>query len=119
MQRVITNTRGTAYRTFRGVNFPIRVYGKTGTAQNTGALPHAWFIGYTSVQNPNRPDIAIAVLIENIGDGSEFAAPIFRRLVDVYFYGSPQYKYSWESRIGEFNPEYFEEDDEEDNGGNQ
>ena len=114
---VITNTRGTAYRTFTGVNYPIRVYGKTGTAQNPGELPHAWFIGYTNVVNPNRPDIAIAVIIENIGDGSEFAAPVFRRLVDVYFYGSPQYKYPWETRIGEFNPEFFEPDEDEGEGG--
>ncbi|TES89170.1 MAG: hypothetical protein E3J88_06385, partial [Anaerolineales bacterium] len=117
---VITNSRGTAYRTFTGVNHPIRIYGKTGTAQNPGELPHAWFIGYTNHGNPNRPDIAIAVILENLGDGSEFAAPVFRRLVDVYFYGSPQFKYDWETRVGEFNPEYFEpeEEDEGEGGGN-
>ncbi len=118
MHLVITNKRGTAYRTF--ANFAFRIYGKTGTASTNDPLPHAWFIGYTNENREDKPDIAIAVLIENIGDGSEFAAPIFRRLVEVYFYGSPQNIYRWETRIGEFNQEYFEPDeDEEDNGGNQ
>jgi penicillin-binding protein 2 len=81
--------------------------GKTGTAQNPGELPHAWFIGYTTFENPYRPDIAIAVLVENIGDGSEFAAPIFRRLLDTYIFGEPQSSYPWESSMYVFNPDYF------------
>jgi penicillin-binding protein 2 len=106
MLMVTQNTRGTAYYTF--VNRPIKVWGKTGTAQTGSGLdPHAWFIGFTDERNENRPDIAIAVIIENQGDGSEFGAPIFRRLMEVYFYGQPQSTFPWEKRIGEINDRYF------------
>jgi penicillin-binding protein 2 len=110
MLLVTQNTRGTAYNTF--VNRNIKVWGKTGTAQNPGGDPHAWFIGYTDEQDENRPDIAAVVLVENIGDGSEFAAPIFRRLMEVYFYDRPLSAFPWENRIGEFDERYFLSEEE-------
>jgi cell division protein FtsI/penicillin-binding protein 2 len=89
MQMVVKNPLGTAYYTMLGLNFPIA--GKTGTAQSGSTKPHAWFIGYTmDAQNSGKPDIAIAVMLENAGEGSDFAAPVFRRLVETYYYGSPQ-----------------------------
>ncbi len=119
LRMVTTNPRGTAYRTFANLTIP--VYGKTGTAEITGLDPHAWFIGYTNAARADKPDIAIAVLVENIGDGSEFAAPIFRRVMEVYFYGAPQRPYPWEDGIGVFNLDYFfppvEDDAAGDNGG--
>ncbi|MBN2502864.1 MAG: hypothetical protein JXB38_18940, partial [Anaerolineales bacterium] len=111
MRMVIDNPRGTAYRRFP--NFSISVAGKTGTAQNPFGDAHAWFIGYTYEGRSDKPDIAIAVICENIGDGSEFAAPIFKRVVEVYFYENPQSRYPWESNIGILDPAYFEEDTEE------
>ena len=105
MLAVTRNKRGTAYFTF--VNRLVSVYGKTGTAQNPGEDPHAWFIGYTNEQDPDNPDIAIAVLIESQGDGSEYGAPIFRRLMEVYFYGRPLSAFPWEDRIGEIDERYF------------
>jgi cell division protein FtsI/penicillin-binding protein 2 len=106
MLMVTQNTRGTAYITF--VNRPIKVWGKTGTAQTGNGLdPHAWFIGYTDERDENRPDIAIAIIVENQGDGSQFSAPIFRRLMEVYFYGQPQSVFPWETRIGEINDRFF------------
>jgi penicillin-binding protein 2 len=113
LKLVTNNARGTAYHTFSvGYLDASHIIGKTGTAQNPGELPHAWFIGYTTFENPYRPDIAIAVLVENIGDGSEFAAPIFRRLLDTYIFGEPQSSYPWESSMYVFNPDYFLPDEE-------
>jgi cell division protein FtsI/penicillin-binding protein 2 len=96
MRSVITNSRGTGHRLN---NLGLAIYGKTGTAQ-TGGDPHAWFAGYTDVRNPNKPDIAIAVFVENQGEGSQWALPIFQRIVEIYFYGAPQHFYPWESAFG-------------------
>jgi cell division protein FtsI/penicillin-binding protein 2 len=106
MVSVVMNPRGTAYRTSAyGLNSfvnstGIPVAGKTGTAESGYADPHAWFTGYTFAGLKDRPDIAVAVLVENGGEGSVVAAPIFRRVLEIYFLGSPQMRYPWEAQIG-------------------
>jgi peptidoglycan glycosyltransferase len=50
------------------------VAGKTGTAETgTSAAPHSWFIGYAPAAAPR---IAVAVIVENGGAGSQAAGPI-------------------------------------------
>lgn len=98
MRDVISHPRGTAVHRFRGMQTPI--YGKTGTAESGSGLPHSWFAGYTDAQNPDLPDIAIAVVVENMGEGSEYATPIFRRIVEIYFTGQPRSLFWWESNFG-------------------
>ncbi len=89
MQMVVKDPRGTAYLRMLGLNLPFA--GKTGTAQSGGAEPHAWFIGYTDdAANSGKPDIAVAVVLEYQGEGSDWAAPVFRGIVESYYYGSPQ-----------------------------
>lgn len=86
---VTQNPRGTAAFNLRGLQFDVA--GKTGTAESGSGDSHAWFAGYTlNEENTGLPDIAIAVIVENIGEGSEYAVPIFRAMVETYYYGSPQ-----------------------------
>ncbi|HEX9090570.1 MAG TPA: penicillin-binding transpeptidase domain-containing protein, partial [Anaerolineales bacterium] len=105
MVSVVMNPRGTAYRTSAYglnsfvTNTGIPVAAKTGTAESGYTDPHAWFAGYTFAGRENRPDIAVAVLVENGGEGSVVAAPIFRRVLEIYFLGSPQMRYPWEAQI--------------------
>ncbi len=79
MTRAVDDRRGTAWRArVAGVS----VAGKTGTAQNPHGEDHAAFVCFAPVENPQ---IAIAVLVENGGEGGLTAAPIARAVMEAYF----------------------------------
>ncbi|MBF0528172.1 MAG: penicillin-binding protein 2 [Deltaproteobacteria bacterium] len=78
----------------------VAVGGKTGTAQvvtmkkfqswSKKNLPvkyrdHAWFVAFAPVQ---KPQIAVAVLIEHGGHGGSAAAPIAKQVLDAFFHTS-------------------------------
>lgn len=96
---VTENPRGTARFNLRGLQFSVA--GKTGTAESGSGKPHGWFAGYTlNEANTGLPDIAIVAIVENIGEGSDYAVPIFRAMVETYYYGSPQRSYYDFGQIG-------------------
>ncbi len=77
---VAQGRRGTAREAFDGASFS--VVGKTGTAETGIDEPHAWFAGYAPADNPQ---VVIVVMLENAGEGSEMAAPLFRLMAESYF----------------------------------
>ena len=57
--------------------------GKTGSAEfNNRGDSHGWFTGYAPADDP---EIAITVIVERGGTGSESAVPIAKQLFDLYF----------------------------------
>ncbi len=88
---------GTSVRSFVGA--PYKSGGKTGTAQAVGIKAnekynaakldeyqrdHSLYIAFAPVE---APTIALAVVVENAGFGSEAAAPITRRVFDYWLAG--------------------------------
>lgn len=70
----------------------VRIAGKTGTAEVTGAAPHAWFVGYGPVEPAEgERSIAVAVVVESGGDfgesatGGTVAAPIAQQVFAEFF----------------------------------
>lgn len=59
----------------------IEIAGKTGTAQNPHGKDHAFFIGFAPYRNPK---IAFAIVVENIGFGGTWAAPIAKKMIEAY-----------------------------------
>ena len=62
----------------------ITVAGKTGTAENPHGKDHSIFMAFAPVDNPQ---IAIAVVVENAGFGSTWAAPIASLMIEKYIRG--------------------------------
>ena len=76
MQEVVES--GTAYN----ARIPgIIMCGKTGTVQNSRGKNHSVFVAFAPRDNPK---IAIAVVVENAGYGSVWAAPIASYMVEQY-----------------------------------
>ncbi len=57
---------------------------KTGTAESHGesTKPHAWITAYAPYE---KPEIALTVLVEEGGQGSDVAGPIAREMLKAYF----------------------------------
>jgi penicillin-binding protein 2 len=99
--RATNSPSGTATHQFQ--RLPVPIAGKTGTAETNGP-PHAWFAGYAPAAPYTRsdgavieqPEIAIVVMMENAGQGSDIAAPIFRRIVELYYNVTPLTPYPWQ-----------------------
>jgi penicillin-binding protein 2 len=75
---LVVNGAGTATRIRME---EIKIAGKTGTAQNPHGKDHAFFIGFAPFEDPK---IAVAVVVENAGFGSTWAAPIAKKIFQAY-----------------------------------
>lgn len=78
--RDVTTSEGTAGYVFE--NFPVAIAGKTSTAENPHGDDHGWFVAYGPYDNPT---IAVAVIVEQGGFGSDSAAPIARKIMEAAF----------------------------------
>jgi len=61
---------------------PLRIAGKTGTAEVAGKPSHSWFVGFAPSAASTRR-IAFAIIIENAGYGSANAAPAAGEIVSA------------------------------------
>ena len=77
---VEVTTVGTGAAAFR--NFPYKVAGKSGSAETGRGTTHSWFAAYAPADNPA---VAVAVLVDEGGEGSSAAAPALRRILESYF----------------------------------
>ena len=58
-----------------------KIASKTGTAEKDGVKPFAWYIGYAPVDNPQ---IALAIVVENVGASTVYAVPIADAIYQSY-----------------------------------
>lgn len=78
MREVVTSGTGTKLNTENYM-----AYGKTGTAQiNDGSQTNSLFMGFAE---NNGKAIAICVVMEDMPEGSTFAVPAAKAVLDVYF----------------------------------
>lgn len=77
---VAVTTKGTGLAVFEGIT--PKIAGKSGSAETGTGTVHSWFACYAPAENP---EIAIAVLVEEGGEGSVAAAPVVRKIVEAYF----------------------------------
>lgn len=59
-----------------------KLYGKTGTAQNSQGPDHGWFAGFAGLPN-GPPEIVVAVIVEH-GLHGDAAAPLGAKIVNFY-----------------------------------
>ncbi len=79
MLSVTSDDTGTGATAFG--DYPIKVGGKTGTAESVGGA-HGIFIAFAPYDNP---EIAVAVVLEH-GNSSSTAASVAREILDSYFF---------------------------------
>jgi peptidoglycan glycosyltransferase len=78
MRMVVTDGTGTKLK-----NLEVEAAGKTGSADHgEDEAAHAWFVGYAPYE---EPEIAVSVIVESVGTGSDYAVPIAKKIFKAYF----------------------------------
>lgn len=77
MKSVVNQGTGTSL-----ASLSVQVAGKTGSAEfDSEGTSHAWFVGYAPADNP---EIAVSIVVEGAGTGSQYAVPIARKMFQNY-----------------------------------
>jgi penicillin-binding protein A len=58
----------------------VQVAGKTGTATNPHGASHSWFVSFAPADHPR---FVVAIVVENVGYGASYAAPIARDVLET------------------------------------
>ena len=75
---------GTSFAVFNG--FPIKVAGKTGTAEAptaTNSNDHSWYASWAPYSHPR---LVVVAMIEHGGFGAQAAAPTVKKIYEAYFH---------------------------------
>ena len=78
------NPSGTSFPVFNG--FPIKVAGKTGTAEAatpTNSFDHSWYASWAPYSHPK---LVVVAMIEHGGFGAQAAAPTVKKIYEAYFH---------------------------------
>ena len=77
MKAVVKSGTGSSLK-----NFSYQIAGKTGSAEfDSEGTSHAWFVGFAPA---NEPKIAVSIVVEGAGTGSQYAVPIAREMFRSY-----------------------------------
>ena len=77
---LVTSPDGTAGAQF--TNSPLKVAGKTGTAQTTKGTPTGWFVGWA--ENEQKP-LIVLVVVEHGGNGEGTSDVAVRNILEKYY----------------------------------
>lgn len=64
----------------------VQVAGKTGTATNPHGASHSWFVSFAPADHPR---FVVAIIVENVGYGADYAAPIARDVLETALATAP------------------------------
>jgi len=80
LQAAAESPGGTSYPVFK--SFPIKVAGKTGTAQRIGKADQSWYVCLAPYPNPRY---VVALTSESGGFGAQTAAPEVKQILSTVF----------------------------------
>ncbi len=104
MIEVANNKRGTAYSILGGFGIPTAA--KTGTAETGTADPTRLVRRLQYRRKTRQARYRRGRDRRAPGRRLHLGGPIFRRIMEIYFYGKPQKVYRWESSFGVINPDF-------------
>lgn len=94
--RLVTEQEGTGLQSSLA---RYKLYGKTGTAQNSQGPDHGWFVGFAGVPGQS-PEIVVAVIVEH-GLHGDAAAPLAAKIANFYLDRKHGHPFDPEPTLGE------------------